>query len=667
MSQNSVKRQNIKAVILVGSCDFGRCPLASRLPVALWPIAGKPVLERLLRHLSHQGVKQAVICSSGDSELLQKSIDKVNSMQIKFLDSLLPVGTAGCIRDAFDGDTDTLFLIFHAGIMSPPNIDMLIRNHRTAKSDLTVVFNPEPGKNNRPSDTSGIYICEPTVLEYIPQQGYCDIKEGLIPAMVRAGKTVHALTLSRSVGDFRERNGYLAAIANYLENDFDTETGFHHKSSNGSKDIWLADDAMVEQTAKIFGPAVIKEGAKISENVVIFGPAIIGRNVTVDKDTLIENSVLWDDSSIGQNCEINGCVVDYNAVVPNNSMVEDEAVVRSRKNIFKNGLNSVTSLANGKISRLHSLAKPLADGINNKLSGWPWSGHLNAKTLQGIGIGIIVSVFIWSYWPELVELWDIWQRSDEYSSGLLVPFLAIYVLWAKREKIKKCRIKPSMWGLFALIATQALRYFGLYYWYSSAERLSMVLSIASLTLFLFGWQVFRKMSPVLLFLFLMLPLPRRVHGAVMIPLQDWATASAVFCLEMIGYAVKREGNIIHLNDTTTVAVLEACNGLRMITAFFVIIGLVVLLVRRAWWEKLIVLISSLPIAVLCNTVRLTITAIAFTTLTGKGWEKIFHDFGGYAMMPLALAVVILELGLLTKLTTVPEETKKQMIVRSSNS
>ena len=194
--------------------------------------------------------------------------------------------------------------------------------------------------------------------------------------------------------------------------------------------------------------------------------------------------------------------------------------------------------------------------------------------------------------------------------------------------------------------------------YSSAERLSIVLSIAALILMLLGWQIFRKVFSTLVFLCLMLPLPRSIHYAIMLPLQSWATSSAVFCLEILGYYVIREGNIIHLNGTT-VAVAEACNGLRMIMAFFVIGGLVVLLIKRTWWEKLIVLASSLPIALLCNSIRLTITAIAFTRLSGEHWEKIFHDFGGYAMMPLALGAIVFELWLLTKITTVPIE--KQVV------
>ena len=121
-------------------------------------------------------------------------------------------------------------------------------------------------------------------------------------------------------------------------------------------------------------------------------------------------------------------------------------------------------------------------------------------------------------------------------------------------------------------------------------------------------------------------------------------------------------SILHLGSTT-VAVAEACNGLRMVTAFFVIICCVVLLVDRTWWEKMIVLISSLPIALLCNTLRLTITAIAFTMLKGEGVVNVFHDFGGYFMMPFALALVVFELWLLTKLTTLPEPKPKEIVIK----
>ncbi|MFC1738380.1 exosortase [Planctomycetota bacterium] len=652
--RQSVKKQNIEAILLAGSRDFGRCPLASRLPKALWPVAVKPAIEHLLRHLSHQGIKKATICSNGDALLLEQTISSINSMRLKFLDELLPVGTAGCIRDTSNGDKDELFLLFPATILMPPNVDALVRAHQAGKSDLTVMLEPDVGNGDSGNNASGIYICEHTILEYIPREGYCDIKKSLIPAMLRAGKTIHTATLKQPLVTFRNRTEYLSAIANYLQNSCDSDIGLPRKKLNGSKNIWLANSAKVDPNARIYGPVVIMDEATISKEAVIFGPTIIGRSVSLGNNSLIENSVLWDSAKVGGNCEIRRCVIDCQAVVRSHTVVEEKSIPFRPEEMLKNSISSILDVVKNNTSRLWRILQLQLDKVSEKLSTWAKSPKINI--LPWLATGLVLIAFLWSYWLGIVDVWNIWQRSDEYSSGLLVPFLAVYILWVRRKEITQCDLRPCIWGVFGLIAAQAVRLFGLFFMYSSAERLSIILSIAALVLLLFGWQFFKKVSTILLFLFLMLPWPNRVQATVALLLQRWATSSAVFCLEIIGYEVIQEGNIIHIGQTS-VAVAEACNGLRMIMAFFIISGLVVLLVKRAWWEKLAVLVSSLPIALFCNSVRLTITAIAFTRLSGEHWEKIFHDFGGYAMMPLALGVIVLELWLLTKITTVPTETQ----------
>ena len=650
------KIKDIKVIVLAGSRDFGRCPLASRLPTALWPIADKSAIEHLLRHLACQGIKQATVCSNGDALLLKESIASMNSIQLKFLDEPLPVGTAGCIRDAAEGDTDELFIVFPAGIISPPSVDSLIRAHRAGKSNLTVMLEPETENGDSGNRSAGIYICQASVLEYIPNEGYCDIKEGLIPAMLQAGRTVHAAMLKKPLGTFRNRVDYLSAITDYLQDGCDPDIGLPQKKLNGSKNIWLANSAKVDPSARIYGPVVIMDEAAVSKEVIIFGPTIIGRNVSVGHNSLIVNSVLWDGAKIGENCEIKRCVIDYQAVVRSHTIVEEKAIPFKPEGIFRSSVSGASKLIKNNTGRLKQVFRTPIDKINEKLPDWIKFQKINI--LPWFAAGVILIALVWAYWSVFVDLWNIWQRSDEYSSGLLVPFLAVYILWSRRETIAKCRISPSIWGLFAFLAAQAFRLFGLSFMYNSAERISIVLSIAALVLMLLGWQMFRKVFSILVFLGLMIPLPNSIHYAIMMPLQSWATSSAVFCLEILGYHVIQEGNIIHLNGTT-VAVAEACNGLRMIMAFFVIGGLVVLLVKRAWWEKLIVLASSLPIALFCNSVRLTITAIAFTMLSGEHWENIFHDFGGYAMMPLAIGAIVFEFWFLTKITTVPVE--KQVV------
>lgn len=650
-------KQKIKVTILMGSWDFGRCPLASRLPTALWPIMGKSVLERLLIHLAKQGIDRVVICSNGDSSLIAESIQANNYLELKFLDEELPVGTAGSVRDATNGETDGLLLVFPASAICPPKIDTLISAHRDGNSDLTVMFNPAYGNRKSLGESAGIYVCETSILEHIPKDGYFDIKEGLIPELARAGKNVHPAMLPNHVGNFRDRQGYLYAIANYLESTLKLNGDLKLCKQTDSQVLWKAADANIDTNARIYGPVVVMNGARISQDAVIFGPTIIGSNVSICKNSVVVNSVIWDGAQVGRDCRIQGCVVDHHAVVRSNSVVEEESILFKQEGPLKSLVSRVLKITKNSVIRLRPALQPQFNKINEKLPNWLPS---HKRTVLPWFVAILIFIaFLWSYWPGITDLWNVWQRSDEYSSGLLVPFLAVYILWSRRHDIFQCCVRPSVWGLFTFVGAQGVRLFGLFFMYDSAERLSIALSIAALVHLLFGWQFFRKVAPVLLFLCLMLPWPNRIQAAVALPLQHWATSSAVFCLEVMGYAVMREGNIIHIKQAS-VAVAEACNGLRMITAFFVVSGLVVLLVRRAWWEKIVVLASSLPIALLCNTVRLTITALAFTILSGEYWEVIFHDFGGYAMMPLALALVVVEFWLLTKLTTLP--TREEAII-----
>lgn len=656
---HTCNKENAKAIILAGGRDFGRCALASRLPTALWPVAGKPALERLLNHLANQGVRQAVICSNGDGALLAESIHPKPQLELRLLDESLPVGTAGCVRDAAVGDTDVLLVVFPASMTCPPQIDALIKAHRNGQSDLTMFFNPADTNDSKIfGDAAGIYVCNTGLLAYIPEAGYCDIKEGLIPELLQAGKSIHAVTLPRHIGSFRNRHEYLCAISSYLENMQELSEGSKPSETRGTKAIWLADDAEVDPGAKLSGPLAVLDGARVSKDVVILGPGVVGRNVEVGQGSIVTNSVLWDDARIGTNCYIQRCVLDNCAQVPHNTVAQDRSIRYEANGSLGTAINKALTAARIGTTRLQQVLHPYLGQLGGK-SAVRIARH-RTQILLWVGGSLVSAGLLWSYWPEIVELWKVWRRSDEYSCGLLVPFLAIYIIWARRDKIMQCRMAPCIWGLFVFVAAQTFRLFGLLFMYGSAQRLSIVLSVAALVLLLFGWQLFRKVFTVLLFLFLMLPWPNRVQAAIALPLQRWATASAVFCLETLGYEVLQEGNIIHIGQAS-VAVAEACNGLRMVTAFLVISSLVVLLVRRALWEKLVVLASSLPIALICNTTRLTITAIAFTVVSGEYWEKVFHDFGGYAMMPLALVAVVAEFWILVKLTT-PATQKQRLVI-----
>ena len=270
---------------------------------------------------------------------------------------------------------------------------------------------------------------------------------------------------------------------------------------------------------------------------------------------------------------------------------------------------------------------------------------------------ILAAVFLWAYWPVVTVLFKEWQRDDDYSAGQLVPIIALFLVWRERKKLQGCTFIPYWPGIIILFLAQAARTYGLLYMYESAERYSLVLMIAGLVLTIAGMEVFKKVIWILLFMFLMVPFPGKIHNLISGPLQNAATTGSVFLLEAFGANVNRQGNIVTLNQQTTMAVEEACSGLRLLTAFIITSSFIAYMVKRSRIQKAILLFTSIPIAVLCNILRLCVTAVLFMLVNTQTAEKFFHDFAGVTMMPAAVLIIFGEIWLLDKLVIKEHDNK----------
>jgi len=113
-----------------------------------------------------------------------------------------------------------------------------------------------------------------------------------------------------------------------------------------------------------------------------------------------------------------------------------------------------------------------------------------------------------------------------------------------------------------------------------------------------------------------------------------------------------------LNQDTPLAVAEACSGLRMLTAFVIVAAFIAYMVKRSRLQKAALLISSIPVAVICNMVRIFVTAILMLKVSSEAADKFFHDFAGLVMMPIAVLLMFGELWLMEKLT-LPETEQEQ--------
>jgi exosortase len=651
----------VRSVVLVPRQDFGRSALGTDLPAALWPIAGQPVLKRLLGHLADDGVRDVAVCCAEDVSASVAALQFDQRLTVRLVTEELTNGTAGCLREAVASDPGDLIVVLSGAITCPPSIQELVEAHAAGQADLTMVFNPGP--RNRPSQwtPAEIYVCQPQVLKLIPPEGYCDIKEGLIPVVQRAGGTIQPFVPSRGTGNFHDQAGYLDAVSLYLKSDVAKDEGYTLCERSDRRLTAAVCGGRVDPGARLYGPLAIAEDAYVAKDAVVIGPSVLDRGTRVDENSVVVSSVLWEGSAVGADCEVRGSIIGHSAVIPAGSIVMEQAIAARETRSYRRAPKRTVTVK-GRADRLSgSSMKSNAGPAAQTLTAWSQISPRGRACI--IGGAAILFAFLWSYWATLANLWQVWRRSDEYSAGLLVPFLAGYVLWTRRRDLALVPVRPAVFsGIVVFALAQALRGLGMFFMYNSAERLSIILSVTAVTILLLGWTFTRKLAPVLAFLCLMLPWPHRVEAQVSLPLQSWATSSAVYCLQSIGYDAVQDGHLITIGNTQ-VEVARACNGLRMLTAFLIIAALVVLLVNRSWWEKLIVLASSLPIALFCNTLRLTVTAIFFTLFKNDYIEKVSHAFGGYAMMPLALALVVGEFWLLRRLFTPQTEVTPAVIER----
>jgi exosortase len=259
----------------------------------------------------------------------------------------------------------------------------------------------------------------------------------------------------------------------------------------------------------------------------------------------------------------------------------------------------------------------------------------------------------WAYAPNLYELSRTWTQDPNYSHGYLVVPIALVILWQRLKGARSVRIAPWAGGWVALAAILAAR--ALYYerGYEWQETATIVPVVGCLALTYGGWPLLGRIWPAIAFLVFMLPLPARLNGMLALPLQHLATVGSCFLLQLSGLWVVAEGNVI-LVGANPLEVATACNGLSMLMCLAATITAMTVLVPMAWWKRIVLMVSIVPIALFSNILRITATAWCYHLFGYEVGSHIAHDAAGWLMMPLALILVGLQLGLLSWL--VVEET-----------
>jgi exosortase len=277
-------------------------------------------------------------------------------------------------------------------------------------------------------------------------------------------------------------------------------------------------------------------------------------------------------------------------------------------------------------------------------------------------VGIAALVLVIAYLPNLRTLMTIWQGDPSYNHGFLVIPIALFILWQQvlspEPKTEPEMVLAPWWGWVFLVAVLLLRAIAYERGLDWLENASIIPAIAALVWSFGSWPLLRRVWPAIVFLVFMLPLPPRINNVLALPLQSLAASSSYFLLQLTGIWVIQEGNVINLNTSHGVERLDvalACNGLRMLMTMAATVVATVILLPLPNWKRIALILSIVPIALVSNMARIVATGWSYYLLEGETAKHWAHDWAGWLMMPLALALVGLELGILSWL--VPKESE----------
>jgi exosortase len=255
---------------------------------------------------------------------------------------------------------------------------------------------------------------------------------------------------------------------------------------------------------------------------------------------------------------------------------------------------------------------------------------------------------VWSYGPNIADMVSTWSHDPQYTHGFLVPAFALFLLWYRREQLAVESWRHSWWGVLLLAGAAGLRLVGTYLSLGWLESVSLPLTVAGIFLTVGGWTAFRWAWPAAAFLGFMLPLPFRVQQALAPALQRLAALASTYILQTLGYCAVAEGTVIHMNEVK-IQVIQACSGLSMLLTFFALSVGLVLVIDRPLRDKVVIVFSAVPVALVVNVLRIATTGVCLKTAGPGLANAVFHDLAGWLMMPLAMALLGLELYLLSRL------------------
>jgi exosortase D (VPLPA-CTERM-specific) len=281
-------------------------------------------------------------------------------------------------------------------------------------------------------------------------------------------------------------------------------------------------------------------------------------------------------------------------------------------------------------------------------------------THPAIRVAAIAAALVGLYAAMLGKLVRDWWTDENYSHGLIVPFVIGFIIWSEFDIIRKRADMPQpVLGLMLAFVALAMLLVGTLGAELFSQRISMVLMLAALAIYFAGRKILRVLFVPFLLLLFAIPIPQIIFNKIAFPLQLWASRLADAGIRLLAIESDRKGNVIEImplgtDELVGLEVVEACSGIRSLMTLVTLALILAFMTRRkaaggSWLgfgsgrdlaRAVLLMASAVPIALLTNAGRVTITGVVTYYYGQETAEGLWHEVSGWAVYAAAFLLLL---------------------------
>lgn len=316
MSPRSRLEQTI-GIVLAGTHPWTKTAFDKLPPRPLLPIAHRPLLSYSLSWLRDAGIREAAVCANRETQVLESRLHRhvPHGLRVSYHEDRMPRGAAGAIRDAAEATNAKVLVVTDGTSIPSVELTELLAYHEVSGCAVTVVAHIEEGRHGKPAlqVPTGTYVFNRSVLARIPERGFCDIKETLIPQLHKAKESVGVYAVDHPSPRVLDAPSYRAVNEWMIDHLIATRTVPDGYVLSGTSLIHR--EASIACDVTFVGPVIVGPGAQIGSGAVIVGPTSIGRDVVVGRDVLVSRSAIWRRSVLRDQSVADRCILADGSLV----------------------------------------------------------------------------------------------------------------------------------------------------------------------------------------------------------------------------------------------------------------------------------------------------------------------------------------------------------------